>query len=68
MKPIHVNRGDYYATDWFGRKITKDDIYKWMHDYYTARNWDIEMRIPVKEKLEELGLEEFDYIIEPYFV
>jgi len=65
-KPIQVDKGDYYATDWFGRRITKDEIYKWMRDYYTERGWDIEKRIPTKEKLVELGLEEFMYIVEPY--
>jgi aldehyde:ferredoxin oxidoreductase len=68
MKPIHGNERDYYATDWFGRRITKDDIYKWMHEYYTERGWDIVKRIPTKKKLEELGLGEFAYIVEPYLV
>lgn len=68
VKPIHVNNRDYYATDWFGRRISKDDIYKWMHDYYTARGWDTKLRIPSHEKLNELGLEEFNHILEPYSV
>jgi len=65
-KPIQVDKGDYYATDWFGRRITKDEIYKWMRDYYAERGWDIKKRIPTREKLVELGLEEFMYIVEPY--
>jgi len=65
-KPIQVDQGDYYATDWFGRRITKDEIYKWMRDYYTERGWDIENRIPTKEKLAELGLEDFGHIVGPY--
>jgi aldehyde:ferredoxin oxidoreductase len=68
IKPLHVNNRDYYATDWFGKRIKKDDMYKWMRDYYTARGWDIELRIPTYEKLEELGLEEFNHILEPYFI
>jgi len=65
-KPIRVATGDLYATDWFGRRITKDEIYKWMRDYYTERGWDINNRIPTREKLRELGLEEFVCIVEPY--
>lgn len=65
LKPLHVNNKDHYATDWFGRRITKDDMYKWMHDYYAARGWDTELRIPSHEKLEELGLEKFNHILEP---
>jgi len=65
-KPIRVDKGDYYAVDWFGRRITKDEIYQWMRDYYTERGWDIKKRIPTREKLVELGLEEFVYIVEPY--
>jgi aldehyde:ferredoxin oxidoreductase len=65
-KPIHVGKRDYYATDWFGRRITKDQIYQWMREYYTERGWDIEKRIPTKGKLEELGLGELSYIVEPY--
>jgi aldehyde:ferredoxin oxidoreductase len=67
-KPIQVDQGDYYATDWFGRRITKDEIYKWLRDYYTARGWDIKNRIPTKKKLTELGLEEFGHIVEPHLV
>ncbi|HEY79194.1 MAG TPA: hypothetical protein G4O09_08795 [Dehalococcoidia bacterium] len=45
---------------------TKDEIYKWMRDYYTEQGWDIEKRIPTKEKLSELGLEKIVHIVEPY--
>jgi aldehyde:ferredoxin oxidoreductase len=65
-KPIRVATGDLYATDWFGRRITKDEIYKWMRDYYTERGWDINNRIPTREKLRELGLKEFIRVVEPY--
>jgi aldehyde:ferredoxin oxidoreductase len=65
-KPIRVGNRELYATDWFGRRITKNEIYKWMRDYYTERGWDIKNRIPTRENLRELGLEEFMYIVEPY--
>ena len=65
-KPIQVDTGDYYATNWFGKRITKDDIYEWMREYYSEREWDVEKRIPTKKKLKKLGLEEYDYIVTPY--
>ena len=68
VKPIPGKEGDYYAMDWFGRRITKDDIYKWMQEYYAERGWDTAKRIPTREKIQELGLEELDYIVEPYLV
>lgn len=65
-KPVPVDAGDYYATDWLGRRVTKDDIYRWLDDYYDERGWDIKKRIPTREKLRELGLEEFIEVVEPY--
>ena len=65
-KPIQVDAGDYYAIDWFGRRVTKNDIYRWLDDYYAERGWDIKRRVPTREKLRELGLEEFIGVVEPY--
>ncbi len=68
-KPVKVGSGDLYATDWLsGKRITRDDMYTWMRDYYNARGWDTEKRIPTREKLQELGLAEYGYILEPYSV
>jgi aldehyde:ferredoxin oxidoreductase len=63
QRPIRVDKGDFYATDWFGKRITKDEIYRWMRDYYAERGWDLEKRIPTKGKIEILGLKEFGDII-----
>jgi aldehyde:ferredoxin oxidoreductase len=65
-KPIQVDKGDFYAVDWFGRRITRDEMYNWVRDYYSERGWDVEKRIPTREKLRELRLGEFLHIVEPY--
>jgi len=65
-KPIQVDAGDYYAIDWFGRRVTKNDMYQWLDDYYAERGWDTRKRIPTREKLSELGLEEFIEVVKPY--
>ncbi len=50
--------GEHYLLDWFGRRISKEDIQKMLQDYYTERGWDIDKGIPTKEKITQLGLEE----------
>jgi aldehyde:ferredoxin oxidoreductase len=65
-RPVQVDAGDYYATDWLGRQMSRSDIYRWLNDYYDERGWDTKMKIPSKEKLCELGLEEFIGIVSPY--
>ncbi|MFC1893755.1 aldehyde ferredoxin oxidoreductase N-terminal domain-containing protein [Chloroflexota bacterium] len=65
-KPVPVDAGDYYAMDWLGRRVSKDDIYRWLDDYYYERGWDKQKRIPTREKLRALGLEEFIPVVEPY--
>jgi aldehyde:ferredoxin oxidoreductase len=65
-RPVQVDAGDYYATDWLGRRVSRGDILQWLDDYYDERGWDIKKRIPGKEKLRELGLKEFIGIVAPY--
>ena len=65
-KPVQVDAGDHYATDWLGRRVSKDDIYRWLDDYYDERGWDIKKKIPTREKLKELGLEKFIEVVEPF--
>ena len=55
--PLKLRSGDRYLTDWFGNRLTKEDIEKILDDYYEERGWDIEKGLPTKEKLVELGLE-----------
>ena len=65
-RPVQVDAGDYYATDWLGRRVSRDDIQRWLNDYYDERGWDIKRRIPTKETLGKLGLNEFVGILAPY--
>lgn len=41
------------------RELTREDILRLLDDYYDERGWDIQQGIPTKEKVRELGLEEF---------
>lgn len=66
-KLVQADSGDYYATDWLGRRVSRDDIHRWLDAYYDERGWDTKKRIPTKEKLRELGLAEFTGVVEPYF-
>jgi aldehyde:ferredoxin oxidoreductase len=58
--PIPLRSGPSYLVDWFGRRVTKEDLYQILDDYYNERGWDVETGIPTKEKVLELGLEDFD--------
>ncbi len=50
-EPIDVGTGEK-------RAIPKEEFYKAIEDWYLARGWSIDGR-PTKEKLEELGLDEY---------
>ena len=65
-KPVQGEAGDHYATDWLGRRISNNDIYHWLNEYYDERGWDKALKIPSIEKLRELGLEGFTGVVAPY--
>jgi aldehyde:ferredoxin oxidoreductase len=46
-----------------GAVVTQDELDLMLDDYYTVRGWNLE-GIPTKEKLTQLGLEEFSSIVE----
>jgi len=46
-----------------GAVVTQDELDLMLDDYYTVRGWNLE-GIPTKEKLQQLGLEEFSNIVE----
>jgi len=48
-----------YLHDWFGRRFSEDDLLKILDEYYDERGWNIHIGIPTKEKLTQLGLQEF---------
>lgn len=65
--PIHLRTGDRYFTDWLNRRVFKEDIERWLDDYYDEREWDIKLGIPTVDKLRSLGLDEFIEVVEPFF-
>ena len=57
-------QGKVYLHDYFDRRLSRDDVHRILDDYYEKRGWDIDRGVPTKEKLVELGLEEFVEIVE----
>jgi aldehyde:ferredoxin oxidoreductase len=58
--PLKAYDGDRYLTDWFGNRLSREDLEKMVQDYYEERGWDIQTGAPTREKLIELGLEYFE--------
>jgi aldehyde:ferredoxin oxidoreductase len=46
-----------------GAVVTQDELDLMLDDYYQARGWAVE-GVPSKDKLKELGLQEFQNIVE----
>lgn len=63
--PLPAPEGDRYLTDWFGNRLNEKDLEAILDHYYEERGWDIKKGVPTKEKLVELGLEEYTDIVEP---
>ena len=57
--PIKAGDGDRYLTDWFGNRLTREDIEEMIDNYYEEKGWDARNGLPTKKKLIELGLEEY---------
>ena len=51
--------GELQLIDHFGRPITRDGLQEMFNNYYDEHGWDASRGIPTKQKLAELGLEEF---------
>ena len=49
--------------DYWGKAVTRDRLERMLDDYYDERGWDLESGIPTKERLIELGLEEFAEVV-----
>ena len=62
---MQAREGARYLTDWFGRRLTKEELEGILDNYYEERGWDIQKGVPTKKKLAELGLEEYAEIVEP---
>ena len=54
-KPV----GKALLSDWFGRRLSADDLERILDEYYDERGWNIKTGIPLKKKLISLGLEGF---------
>jgi aldehyde:ferredoxin oxidoreductase len=64
VKPIKAAEGDRYLKDWFGRRLTRVDLNTMVDDYYDEKGWDVSKGQPTREKLVELGLEDFTSLLE----
>ena len=53
--PFDENGNHFEITDYFGKKISRNDLGKLLRDYYDERGWDAS-GTPTPEKLEDLGL------------
>jgi len=62
--PLPAREGERYLTDWFGRRLTREDLEGMLDNYYEERGWDIQKGVPTKSKLTELGLKQFAEIVE----
>ena len=58
--PAKFKTGDARLRTHAGKNLTKEDLERILDDYYDERGWDIETGVPTREKLEELGIPEFD--------
>jgi len=58
FQPLKGVDRDYPLTDYFGTTtLTREDVDRFLDDYYDERGWDKETGIPTPEKLRQLGLE-----------
>jgi len=55
--PLPAREGERYLTDWFGKRLTREDFESILDAYYDERGWDLKTGIPTKDKVAELGLE-----------
>jgi len=56
--------GELKLKDYFNRPVTHTGLQKILDDYYDERGWDLDRGIPTRNKLKELGLEEFVNVFE----
>jgi aldehyde:ferredoxin oxidoreductase len=55
--PLKGEETHLEICDYFGKPITREDVEKFLQDYYAERGWDDKGR-PTAEKLSDLGLKE----------
>lgn len=64
--PLKLRSGESYLKDWFGRRVKNGVIEQLMVDYYDEHGWDQRTGVPTREKMVELGLEEYMGIVEEF--
>lgn len=58
FKPLMQGGKEYRITDYYGTStLAREDVERFLDDYYDERGWDIASGIPTRWKLEELGLQ-----------
>jgi aldehyde:ferredoxin oxidoreductase len=57
--PLKLRSGEQYLMDWFGNRLKEENIERVLDDYYEERGWDVERGVPTRQRLAELGLEDF---------
>jgi len=62
--PLKAREGDRYLTDWFGSRLTREDLEGILDAYYEERGWDVRKGLPTRGKLIELGLTDLAEIVE----
>lgn len=60
--PLKVGEEEFKLTDYYRTvELDEGDIQRMLDDYYQERGWEKESGLPSRPKLEELGLEEYDW-------
>jgi len=55
---IKHEKGEVYLQDYTkSRRLSEKDVEQLLDDYYDERGWNVELGIPTREKLQELGLD-----------
>lgn len=64
FEPVMRHGETTYLEDYFGKRLTPEDCEKILGDYYDESGWDIELGIPTKKRLIEVGLGEIVHEME----
>jgi len=58
FKPLVQEGTEYYLTDYYKTAtLTREDVERFLDDYYDERGYDKQRGLPTRAKLKELGLE-----------
>ena len=58
FRPLVREGEEHRITDYYGTlNLTREDVERFLDDYYDERGYDKQSGLPSKEKLKELGLE-----------